>query len=230
MKTDASKLSNFLKKATLDGSIMTALLKLEKNELNVWVRTADNTVAVNAVMKNVVAEEQVWPIKDTVLLLKSLELFSGVIELQKDKNKLSIFNADRQVDITLAEEAFVENKLEKYPGVQYEATRTISSAIFKNTLKNKSIVKTNLSTLVADGKLLQVISGDSKFDTIVEKIPSDMPEAKTHLSDCANAVFDNLDDKVEIGLKTDYPVLFKFESPDYKIQYVVAQIVQEATE
>lgn len=227
MKIDAGKLHTFFSKATLDASIPMVLVKIVDKKLLAWSKSIDGTTASNAILLNIDAEDQIWPIKDTQMFLNSLKLFNGVIELQKQDNKLSMFNADRQVDFVLADEQFIDNKLEKYPNVVYEKLVVVSSQIFKNTLKNKGVVKTALAKFVSDGKTLQVIAGEGKFDTITEKINVEFPTATVTLAACADSVFQNLDEKVEVGLKTDYPVLFKFATQEYNIQYVVAHIMDK---
>jgi hypothetical protein len=226
MKIKAEKLYSFFSKATLNGSINTALVKIEDKKMNIWIRSTDNTTAINATLKNIDAENQVWPISNTTMFLNCLKLFSDIVELKLNENKLSLLNVDRQVDFILADESFIENKLDKYPSVTFDKTTVISTAIFKNTLKNKSVVRSQIAKFISDGKILQVISGSDKFDTITEKISVSLPVATVSLSDCADLIFSNLDDKVELGIKSDYPVLFKFENAEYQIQYVVAPLVE----
>jgi hypothetical protein len=232
MKISSEKFLSFLSKATLNGTIPTAIVKIENKEMNVWVRSIDNTIAVNATLKNVDAENQAWPIKNAAMFLDCLKLFTGIVELVQHENKLSMFNATKQVDFVLAEASYVDNAMDKYPSVEYALgeSELLNTDVFKNILKNKSIVKTPIVNFKTSGTSLEITTGSDKFDVITDKVECKILAASVNLSSTADEIFGLLDGKVTVGIKTDYPILFKWETPDYKIQYVAAHILHQESE
>lgn len=227
MKIDAAKLASFLDKATLNKTILTVLIRIKEGQMQVFNRTADNVVAVCATLNTIEGENQTWAIKDTRMFLDLLKLFSGQIEIKMASNKLSILNAEKQVDYVLADEIFIENAIPNLPKVEYEKKATIPSNVFKNIVRNKKILDTNRTQFHVEEGVLYVETGSKSFDTILEKVKVDLPNAKVYLSDCANEIFTNLDDNVEIGITSDYPMWFRCTTPDYEIVYVSAQLEVE---
>ena len=117
---------DFVVKATLNGTIPTANIKVFKDRIQIWVKSTDNAVAVNAELKNISNEEFSLPIKNVTMLIKVLKLFDGERELLTFENKLAIFDKNRQVDIVLSDEsevdysAFKNNKLKLKDGLKFE--------------------------------------------------------------------------------------------------------------
>jgi hypothetical protein len=227
MKIDADKLTVFLDKATLNSTILTVLIRIKDGKLTVFNRTMDNVVAVCATLNNVEGENQTWPIKDTRMFLNLLKLFSGTVEIKMSGNKLALLNAEKQVDYVLADETFIENAIPNLPKVEYEKKATIPSNVFKNIGKHKRILSTERTQFHVEDGVLYVETGSKSFDTILEKVKVDLPNAKIYLSDCANEIFTNLDDNVEIGIASDYPMWFRCTTPEYEIVFVSAQLEVE---
>jgi len=224
MKIDISRLSPFLAKATLNNAIVTAAVHIENGRMWAYNRSIDNTVAAYATLNAVDGENQSWYIKDMRMFSQLLNLFTGVVEIQINKNKLSIFNATKQVDYVLSDADFVDNALTTTTKGTWEATVTMPSDVFRSIVKNKKIVdSTKTQFRVEEGKLY-ITTGGKSFDTVTDTIATTLPNAVVHLGDAVNDVLSCLENTVEFGMKTDYPVMFKMVTPEYSVQYVAAPL------
>jgi len=227
MKIDAKKLQTFLGKATLNSGISTALLDIHDKSLNIWVRSADNAKAVMASLKNINEPDAKWAIKDTTTFINVLKLFDGIVELKQENNKLSIFDKSKQVDIVLAEESFIENVLPKKMELPYEKKVLINTSIFKNAVKNKSTIKAEEMVIEFDETNLIITVGSKNEDTIKEKIMVPYIKACSKFGAAVDEVIAVIGEKIEVGLKTDFPITLREDTTEYEIIYVVAPRVSK---
>ena len=68
-----------------------------------------------------------------------MEMAMTEVEMEVASNKLSLFDKNRQIDITLAEESFIDNDLTKELKLEYASKVRINTSVLKKSLKNKSI-------------------------------------------------------------------------------------------
>lgn len=228
MKINSTKLTNFFKKATLNGIIPTCTLKLDKDVLSVKVRDTTNAAAVMSTLKGLKTEETlIMPLKNTKMFLDILRLFNGDIELRVSGNILSIFDKNRQVDIVLAAEDFITNNLPKDVVLQYEKSVVIPSDIFKNSLKNLNILKSKSIELMFKDSTLTLSTGDKGFDTIKESLPVVYPECNAKFGSLLQDVINVVDEKIELSVKTNYPITLKESTTDLEVTYIIAPIVEQ---
>jgi hypothetical protein len=227
MQIDTKKLKNFLNKATLNGVIRSAVLKITDKKMNIWVRSADNSIVVCSELNNVESENAVWPLRDINIVLNALTLFDGIIEIVQSNNILSIFNKVRQLDIVLAEESFIENKLDKKINVEYEKKVTLPGDIWRNILKTKAVVKADVTTITVQDKILTISVGGKSADKFKETVACDYDNLKVEFGIPLDEVLVVLGDKLEVGMKTNFPISLREVTADYDITFVVAPYVEQ---
>lgn len=225
MKTDAKNFKDFLTKATLNGTITQMLLKIENKKLYSAMRSTDTVCAVQAKLKNVDSEDVVWGIKDTKLLIKCLDLFSGTIELKQESNKLYIFNKEKQVEMVLTEESYIDNVMKKTLDLKFEKSVVIPTAIFKNAVKNRETIDGEKITIESNEKQIIVMTGSKNFDTIKETMNVPYISAKVSFAAGFSDIMRVVGDKAEVSLKTDYPAQFREDTTEYEIIYLIAPTV-----
>lgn len=227
MQIEASKLIAFTEKATLSCSIPNFLILIKDSKISAITRNPSNAVLTSIEMKITAPDELKLPIKDTRVLLAALKLFDGKIEIIRDNNILSIYNANRQVDITLAEESYIECNLSEMPSkLVWEASVDVDIKVFMNALKNSSVSNSDGATVELDKKNLIITTGEKNFDKVKETIPASYPEAVK--AKFANFIFDVakvIGDKVTLSVKTNYPIKLEEKTTDLKAIYVIAPLV-----
>lgn len=222
MKVDSKVLVAFLTKATLNGSILTCVLRNNK----IWSRSLDNAVAAFAELKQDLG--MTLAIKDSALLIKVLKSFDGEVILEKKENILKIYDSKREAEIVLAAEEFITNELKKEMEpemLQYTGAFIVPASMFSSALENFKVIKAEEYTVKIEDKSFKVIAGKKGFDNFEEKtLIGEYAECKNRFSGIINDVFSQLEGNVSISAKSAYPVKFALDSASSKVSYYVAPL------
>jgi hypothetical protein len=227
MNIDVDKLREFVTKSTLSGLIPSAIFKIKDNRISCKIRDTNNTLVVLSDSKLETDGEVELCIKDTKLLLSVLGIYSGKVELHKSENVLSIVNNDRQVDVILTSEEFVENNLTKELTLEWENNHKISVEILKNSVRNMGILNSRNVEFEVKNKELTITAGENNFDKITEKMKLDEVDCKVQYGEQFANVVNSLSDDVEISFKKDFPCRITDKKDGNEFVYVIAPIVEQ---
>ena len=229
MKIDAIQLNTFLSKATLNGVIPMCVMNVADKKISISVKSVDNVGVVISELKITSNDKMELCIKDTSRLLQALKLFDKEIELIKESNVLSILNADRQVDLTLSSVEFIDNHLTKELKLEYDDGINIKNTLFKNIVKDSSIIGSDKITIEFTETELKMFTGEKGFDTISETQKLDKPYVicKTKFGKMLTEVIEVIDEQINIKMKSDFPVLLTEKTEVMTIKYLVAPIVDK---
>ena len=214
-----------MQKATLNGVIASALITIKDGALSISAMSAGTVLATISTLKVSANVTMELPMKDIKMFIKALEAFTGEIEMVKDGNVFSIFNKTKEVKIVLAAPEFIDNTLEKNPNLQYDKTVTIPTTIFKNVLKNMSIIGGDKMRLTFTEKEFNIQIGASGFDNVKETMPLEYLPMSCEYGEMLIAAAQQMGDNIEIGMKTAFPLTIKENGVDYNITYIIAPIV-----
>lgn len=225
MKINTKDFVSFLSKATLNGSIMTCVLRGNK----IWTRSLDNSVAVFAEMKQDIG--MTLPIKDSALLLRVLKSFGTDVLLERKENILKIYDDKKEAEIVLASEEFITNELQKIlepDTLQFDAGFSVPAGIFTNAISNFGVIKAEKYTVKVASKEFKIIAGQKGFDNFEEKtLIGEYPDCSNRFSDIINDVFTQLEGDVKVHMKSAYPMKIAFENDKLKTMYYVAPLDAE---
>ena len=240
MWIDSNKLQKFIEKSTLNASITETVINVTDNVIYSTIRTADNVGATVTHLKNVKGlTPMILPIKDTGMLLKSLKLFTGQVEMECNNNVLSIYDKTRQVDIVLAEESFITNVLPNEFVEKIKAKCTKETFIrlpkkpFDDIVKDMSVVKSSTIKIVMDNKAVQFITGETSFDSIKETFylsAVDITEATSQFGQTLVDVISVMHDSVEVAMQNENTIAIRETTQDFDVTYIVAPIIDNPEE
>jgi len=230
MKIETKKLHKFLKKCSLDGKIGTCIMRGDKqsNKISIKVNNG-NSVAIFGALK-VETDDFVFPIKSTKTFLRILDTFSSKTHLEKQENILKIYDEEREANIVLADEDFIDNDLKEELKFTYEGNVAIKAELFKNSLRNTDIVQGETLNVEVKNNILSVSTGKNNFDKMIERCKVDYKDCKNELGGISFSVIQVLEDDLKISMKTNYPIRINETNENMNVIYFVAPLEQEENE
>jgi len=225
MKVDAKEFHEFIKKCSLNGRIDTCIIRGDDNGLTIKVRSG-NAVAV-AGQLTTIKENITLPIKSTSTLLRILSTFTDKVMMEKKENVLKIYDEEREAEIVLAGEEFIENDLKEDLKFTYEGDMTVKGEMFRRALTNRDIVRGETMLLEVKDNIFSISTQREKSDKMVEKCKVDYKDCRNEMGQVAVDVFQILGEEVRVAMKTDYPVKIVDATEDMKVVYHIAPLEQK---
>jgi len=236
MKIDSSLLKRFVTKATLNASLGSMVLKISPDE-GILTQCKDLSNAGMTLAKlDKIKIKELWSteeslcIKNTNMFIKSLASFTGEIELIKNNNVLSLLNAERQIDIVLSSEEFIDCNLPAMPEslkTAFDGGVNISSEPFKKIVGDMSIVSGKSIIVNIKDKKLELTTGEKGFDTISVKTAADYANCTAKYGEILANVINVVDEKINLAMKQDFPVQIVENIDGIYCKYIVAPLVEE---
>ena len=227
MKIDAERTAALVHKATLGGIVTNCVLRFDEGTLR--INSKDGVqVAVNAIM-NGAFEPLVLPIKDSVMFVKTLKTFDGTPTLVVEGNTLVISEDAREARIVLASEEFCDGELKnELPFLsKYDGEFPVSKSMTDRTLHNMDVVKSEeIGVSVKDG-VLNMTTGDSKFDRLTERASVHYKNAASVYGAPLVETLKVVDDSLRFSLNDNFPLRVVETGENYSVHYYVAPIVRE---
>jgi len=233
MKIKSELLASFITKATLNGSIGSMVIKITDEGLSAQQKELSNagmTQAKLSLEKIKEKENMELCIKNTPMLIKSLASFSGDIEIKKNTNILSLLNAERQIDIVLSSEEFIDCNLSGLPENlknAFDKGFNISSEPLKKIVSDMGIVESTSIVIEIKDKRLILSTGEKGFDTISVKAVADYTDCSANYSELLAKAINVIDGKINIALKKDFPIQLIEEADGIYCKYIVAPLVSK---
>lgn len=228
MKINNKLFSEFFKKCTLNGRIMTCVIRSDGKEINVKTKFGNTTAVLGKL--TLVSEVFNFPVKDSAKLLKILETFGDKISIEVNDNIMKVFDENREAEIILADESYIDNEITKDAPFTYEGSFDVKSSLLKDSIRNASIVNSKDYLFEVKDNVFYVTIGDKNFDKMTEKVAVKFADCKSNFGEIITDVVAVLDKDLKIFLKNDYPIKIEETTKDMSIIYVVAQIVKQEDE
>ena len=234
MKIDSKLLERFVTKATLNATLTSMAIKVSSTGLFAQQKDLSNAGMTSVTLdaskiKELWSTEETICIKNTSMLIKSLASFSGDVEIIKNTNILSLVNADRQVDIVLSSEEFIECNLPAMPeslATAFDKGVDTNILPFKKIVSDMAIVNGKYILVEIKDKKLELITGEKGFDTISNKSPLDYTDCKAKYGEILSNAINVIDDKINIAMKTDFPIQIKESVDGISCKYIIAPLVE----
>ena len=217
MIINASTLKSFVKKASLNGRIMSINLNFTEEGLKSSVRDFPNIALTLTELKKEAFEEynQIGEIfiKNADMFLKYLDTFSENVGLEKiEEHILRLANDCREVYVILGSALVCENVFrDKRPEVPTTATATIANKDLARTLADMSLLKINKVTLSQDKHDFNLEVGEKKeTDYFLNNLKVEGEgKGKTSIGDMFIAFYESLNSsgKITINIGDDLPVV-----------------------
>lgn len=233
MKIDAALFKTFVTKATLNAVLGSMVIKIDETGMTAQQKDLSNTAMSSIrLLPDKIKEKEptILCIKNTNMLIKSLSSFSGEIEVKKAENVLSLFNGDRQIDIILSSEEFIECNMPAIPEslkTAFDGGVNLNVKPFKDIVNDMGIVNGKNIIVTVKDKKLELTTGDKGFDKISVKAPADYSDATAKYGELFANVINVLDDKINVALKQDFPIQITETVDGMSCKYIVAPLVEQ---
>ena len=221
MKIDAKKLSNFLRKVTINGEIFDCALKFDSNGLSVTVMTADKTGAISGLLsaKNFVGLTPMnASIKDVALFINILKDIPGDVDLSvSSDNQLVVSSTSKDIQLPMPLEEFLVCRLENMPKLAHDGGFSIEATTLMAAKKDAEKLKSKSVNVAVKGGRLHITAGEEGFDKIVNKAQVEYRDVASDFGETFLKVINVLEGSVNIAFDVDYPLLFTQTSEDGSI-------------
>lgn len=236
MKINARTLANFISKVTINGGMPDALLKFGPDGLSITVKDISNTGFSSGLLKSTAGfvdyRQMNAPVKNIPKLLSFLKSLNGNIEIDVQANNLIIKSDTNNGVFKLADEQYLECKLESFPTfAQHDAGFEIDTKILNDAKKNASTLGfKNVFAEFRDGEFY-LTAGEDEFDQLTAHAKSDYKNvARTMYASVLLEFISVIDGKATITFNEDYPMLIIVTSTDSVYKWVVAPMVKPIEE
>mgnify|MGYP001576969461 CR=1 FL=1 len=163
-------------------------------------------------------------IDDIGLLINKLSRFNGNVELSVNENKfLDISSSNKTMRAILPDISLFKRESKK-PNLEYPGFINVPVDIVKEAIKDAEVLGTDEIKFELNNSLLNLISENSEEKYVVShKLTSPSQEAKVRVPlEYLRAIFENLNEQVEVGIKSDYPLSIKFKNNIFDLTYFIA--------
>lgn len=234
MKINAKILNEYIKKVSLNTTIMMINLNFTNEGIKTSINDISNISMVLGNLKKDIFEnyEEIGElfIKDSKLFSNIIKTFTGDINLEKiGDHTLKIANDTREAYILLADEKICENIVRKeIPNMETTISMEMSKADLRQIVQDMRLLAINVVYIKKEnGELIFQIGKEHEYDFTKNKIKCDEKGSVTvgvgkTLIDYAENVSDNF----TINLGTDTPIILEEDSDKYTIKTYIAPIIE----
>lgn len=234
MKIASDKFKEFVEKVTMNGSIGMVVLDFIDEGISVKSKTLDNAgagfgILHSKVFQNYQAIGQVG-IKNVAKLMNMLTAIKGIISLEIQGNKFVMYNDSQMWSLTIANAEYIDNYLEKEPGMPFDGGVSMESAILKNALITKGIVEADFLVIECKDKKLSITAGDDNSDKGDVKIECDYNNFRASYGSVLDSAIKVLGGKVNMACADNYPIRLKESTDEYSVTLIMAPVDEEKVE
>jgi hypothetical protein len=231
MKIKTAILSGFLNKSKMsdEQEIKECILDFGKDGLKINANDPAKQARSMAWLKTTAFEnyEQIDKIgmNDLNTIVKVLDRFGEKITLKKEGNLLTISGEGKKVDIELVSETFLDTDTGE-PKLEFEDIFTITSNQLSSIIKDVQLNKDAIITITTEDKKVKFSNtGKYKF---VNELQANTCKGGVNVKlgkPFINAVA-QLDNNLDLSVKTDYPVKIMEKTDNSVITIIVAPRVE----
>lgn len=233
IKIDSKVLRDFVIKTTANCSLHELLLRTDADGFKTIQRSVDNTtIIIGSLDKKMIANYDAGigniGINNTTMFKGILDLFMGIITLDKQGNVLRISGENKSADFNLAEESFMDTALkEELKNISFDQNFKLDSAIFNNVIKHSNTLKSERVTIQVKDKKFSITCGEENNNKISEEINVDYPDCKSVYSLVCYPIMQLLTGQIDVYLKTDYPIQLIEKTEGMIIKNIIAPVSTE---
>lgn len=212
------------------------VLNFTENGVIINCNTSANTVASIGLLKKEAFSDYEGEVPskigigDSATLVKILNSFTGIVNLDVNVNLLTIYNENKFASIVLSkpehlnENTLPDNVVEQFNNM-FKDKIELNSECFFNTVENINIVKSDAVYITVKDKKLEIETGEKNFDKIKEIVDCDYKDVKATYPNSIARVIRFLDEKVEMSIEEDNgPLQFSQKNDYYDIKLIVAPL------
>jgi hypothetical protein len=238
VKVESKKLVDFLTISTLNGKYDSVVLNFKSDGLHIQSKDGETTTANVSFMPSDKFQvykyfEKPVGIKNSNMLIGVLKTFNGVVNLNITEDLFTVYNENKSASLKTAPVIYLDkNYLSVVPPIfeMFDAGVKINSDIFKNSVKNMSVVSSEKVLVNISNGVINVEVGDSQFDRITEKMPCTYRDVKSKFNgDLFKSVISVMPGEVNVSLfdkkpEIGFPMQLIYETENYKGRILIASL------
>ena len=233
MKIEAKILKDYIKKVSLDASILTLNLAFTDDGITTGVRNVSNIAMTEGLLKKEAFESydklDNMFIRNSRFFIEILNSFSDVVELEViEDHTLKIFDNKREAFIMLAEETICDNLVgDAKPKIDNEVTVNMLKKELASAIKDMGLLKVTNLKIVKDGDALYFQVGKQReYDYTRNKVVCDSEgDVDVGVGDTIISVFNTIGDKFSMNLGVKSPIVITENTDFMKVETIIAPIV-----
>ncbi len=233
IKIEANKLSKFIKKVSVNGTLIDMKLQFKEDGLYVCGKDAAGVLAIDGFFKkdNFSEYEVVeMNVKDTSKFATALSnQGNGMINIVKENNMINIIDKNGSLNLVEAENitSFDEGMKEKFDGLTYDGSVDILKSSVTDILNKNKIVKANSITIENNNNELTFNIGEEIDKAVTKSVSVLESEIKTKFQmsyfELVNSVLaDNV--KFNFGKEGLSPAKIEEVDEKYNINYYLVPL------
>lgn len=236
MIIDTKELYDFVKKASMNGSINTMYIDITKDGLHCRVKNSNNVCMTDVKLNREIEDESMYGrvfIKNADMFMKILKTFGGDINVQKKgEYMIHISNSLREADIIMGSNMIVENIVDKeLPVIPNTRTIEVDRAFLQGSLSDISLLKINeLNIKTKDEFLYFIVGSEGESDVLLNKKEIEKGDnISVSIGSYLKELSESLDVRstIEMSVGNQVPVVFKEVIGDFEFTCFIAPIITE---
>jgi len=239
MKIKASKLGNFVRKASLNAYIYEGLYKANSDGLLSINKDSCSMALTNCLLLKKAFVEfegtEILAIRSNKRFMDLLNLYGDAeVVVTVENNVLLIEGKSSNGELLRSEMKtvdadFIESALKEFPPtLKFDWTPVkMDSQVLVSAKSHLELLKQNIIFLGVKDNQLTITAGEDKFDRLTQKQELVHEDFMIRFGSTLQDVVGVLDGKIEAHFKTDYPALFTEKTEDYEFKVVLAPFVDK---
>jgi len=240
MKIQADILAMFLKKTSVDGRIDTILLDCTEEGVTCKVRSVDNIMVSNSILKKDIITNyepgQKLYIKNVLLLMKKLnDLVKGEVQLSIENNTLLVVDTfgssfeDKLGSVDVIDNILDDETISNLFG-KFDGGSILNKDVCLKIAKAISVMDSNVTSFSVKDKKLTIVNPSKIKEKSIVNADFDYKDVKTGLnSEMLKGILDIMrGDNLSLAIMGDKePVLFVEKDETMIIRIVQAPVVKD---
>ena len=180
----------------------------------------------NAFVKHPAIETPIEvPIEDHTRLLNFVKRFKGKIQVTIGDKVLVMCAPNSTYNLVLAAKGVVTT-VEQPKKVAFDTFINAKTDFFQEAIKDAVLMGDPLFEFETKGGEL-AITTTNNVDKAVQTMKCEYTDAKAKYGEYVRSIFETLTGNVELGFKSDFPMMVKHKSKTVKTVYILAPYVEE---
>ena len=235
MKIDAYKLRNFVKKASLNGTMSAINMEFKDDGVHSRMMEAGKVALTDTLLKKEAFDEygasgEIF-IKDTVAFMNYLNTFGSYVNITINEDYvMSLSDNTRSGVVMLGAEVACDGVYrEPLPTLKHTHGFNLQKTDIDRTVRDLSMLKTNKTTIFVDEQGLGFSIGDvGQSDSFNNRVVLDQQteDAEVTIGDNFTKIFDCLEGEFTLSLGTGLPIQIVESNEIIDFTCIIAPIIE----